>query len=162
MISREDCIAQSVFQHVEEGLRARGYPEGRVEMLEAFPYTRTEAQLDRSLVAAGFDFDDDGAQAEMGSSLKVRLYTIQFVIFGPNNTEARNIANVVKFIIDGANDDGGIVLLDIAVVPPVEMDRLLVEAVTADRQIIADPEPWQENVWITTAKIEDTYFASLV
>jgi len=161
MISREDLIAQSVYDFVEEHLRARGYSERRVEMLESFPYTRQEAQLDHSLLAAGFDFDDQGQSAEMGSDLKIRVYTIQFVIFGPNNTEARNVANVVKFIVDGANAEGGIPLRNYGVEGAPELDRLLVDGVMADRQIIADPEPWQENVWLTTAKIEDTYFASL-
>lgn len=162
MISREDLIAQSVYDYVSAGLLARDYPATRVEMLESFPYTRNDAQLTHTLVATGFDFDDDGAAAEMGSDLKVRVYTIQFYVFGLNNTEGRNVANVVKFIVDSANDDGGVPLMDYGQVPPAEIDRLEVLGVSADRQIISDPEPWQENVWATVAKIQDTYSASLV
>lgn len=162
MISREDLIAQSLYDYVEAGLRGRGYPETRVLMLEAFPYTLNEQQNGRTMLAVGFDFDDQGVAAEMGSDLKERVYTVQFVIYGPTNTEARNVANVVKFIIEGANTAGGVPLMDIGQVPPVEIDRIEVEGVNADRQIIGDPEPWQENVWTTTAKLLDVYFASLV
>lgn len=161
MISREDLIAQSTWDYVEAHLRDRGYPERRVAMVEAFPWSY-DGELDRTLVAAGFDFDDQGEQAEMGSDLKVRVYTIQFWVFAPTQTEARNVANVIKFIVDGATTEGGIPLRDYGVDGAPEVDRLEVDGVSADRQVIGQPEPWQENVYATVAKLRDTYYASLV
>jgi hypothetical protein len=33
--------------------------------------------------------------------------------------------------------------------------------VSADRQPIADPKPWEENVWLVTVKVDDEYSAAL-
>ena len=115
--------------------------------------------MDTNLICTGFDFDDEGEQAEMGSSLKTRLYTIEFWVFGQTATYARNLANAVKFGLDA---EGTIPLLDIAQVPPVEIDKLIVEGTSVDRQTIVDPEPWQRFVWTTKLVVEDTYFANLV
>ena len=95
----------------------------------------------------------------MGSSLKTRLYNIEFWVFGQTATYARNLANAVKFGLDA---EGTIPLLDIAQVPPVEIDKLIVEGTSVDRQTIVDPEPWQRFVWTTKLVVEDTYFANLV
>lgn len=133
----------------------RGYDEDRVSFVDDWPAEGVE--LTRNLVAAGFNFDDDGALAELGSSLTRRIYTIEFWVFGLTDTYARNLANVLKFALDV---DGTIPLKDES---GAEIDRLLVDGVTAHRQQAGgDPEPWQQFVWTTQVKIEDTYFASLV
>lgn len=158
MISREDCIEQSVTDYARHQIfTVRAYPADQVEMLEAFPYTREDATLDKNLIAIGFNFDDDGEPAEMGSSLTLKLYTIQFWVFGKTNTYARNLANQLKFAL---NVDGCIPLMDIGEVPPVQIDSLIVRGVSAERQIIQDPAPWQEFVWTVHLKVEDLYFAA--
>jgi len=158
MISREDLITQSVQSFARNQVfDVRGYPQDKVEFIESFPYDLT--QLDRNLIAMGFNFDDDGEQAELGSDLKRRIYTIEFWVFGLTNTYARNLANVLKFALDV---DGTIPLLDVAQTPPVEIDRLVLVGVTAHRQIFPNPAPWQQFVWTTQAKVEDTYHASAV
>jgi hypothetical protein len=43
-----------------------------------------------------------------------------------------------------------------------EIDVLAVVGVSAERQIIGDPEPFEEFVWTCTAQLEDIYYASLV
>lgn len=159
MISREDMVTQSVQTYARHQIfDVRGYSPTKVEFRESFNFQMTDA-FERNLIAFGFNFDDDGEQAEMGSSLKRRLYTIEFFIFGLTNTYARNLANVLKFALEG---EGVIPLLDISQTPPVEIDALVVEGVSAERQIVHDPEPWQEFVWTTHLRVEDTYFASLV
>lgn len=160
MITREDLIAQSVFDYVKTQIfTVRGYPSTQVEIREGFLYDLNEGALDKNIVTAGFDFDDDGTQAEMGSDLKRRVYTIEFWVFGLTDTYARNLANAIKFALDS---EGTIPLMDVAQIPPVEIDRLVVDGVNADRQIIPEPEPWQRFVWTTTVRVEDIYFASLV
>lgn len=162
MISREDLISQSVFDYAEAKMRARGYPADRVEFTDSFPYDSRDQGLTRTLVAAGFDFDDQGTPTGCGEAEITRLYTVQYIVFAPNDTEARNVANVVKFLVEAANLEGGIPLVDVNDAAKAIIDRLEVEGVSADRQIIPDAEPWQENVWTTTAKIRDTYTPFLV
>ncbi len=160
MITREDYITQSVFEYVRAQIfDVRDYPTDQVEIRESFVYELNNEVFDRNIICAGFDFDDEGEQAEMGSSLKTRRYTVEFWIFGLTDTYARNLANAVKFGLDA---EGTIPLLDISQVPPVEIDKLVVDGVNVDRQIIVDPEPWQRFVWTTTLQVEDTYFAHLV
>lgn len=158
MISREDLVTQSVQTFANQQIfDVRHYDRAKVEFVESFPYGLKE--LDRNLIATGFNFDDDGEQAEMGSDLKRRIYTIEFWVFGVTNTYARNLANVLKFALDV---QGTIPLIDVAQQPPVEIDRMLVDGVTAHRQIAPNPEPWQEFIWTTQVKVLDEYYASQV
>lgn len=160
MITREDLITQSVYDYVKRQVfDVRGYPASQVELRESFVYQLDEETFDRNIICAGFDFDDEGRQAEMGSDLKTRVYTIELWVFGLTDTYARNLANAIKFAVDV---EGTIPLMDISQDPPVEIDKLIVEGVNADRQIIPDPEPWQRFVWTTTVQVEDTYHAALV
>lgn len=160
MITREDLITQSVFDYVTNQLFVvRDYPTSQVEVREEFVYELNEEPFTKNIVCAGFDFDDEGTQAEMGSSLKARVYTIEFWVFGLTDTYARNLANAIKF---GLDSEGTVPLMDIAQTPPVEIDRLCVEGVNVDRQVIVNPEPWQRYVWTCKLQVEDVYFAHLV
>jgi hypothetical protein len=158
VITREDLIAQSVSDYGRQALRDRGYDEERVEWREAWDGLPT-GELDVNYVAAGFDFDDEGEQAELGSDLKRRLYTIQFFTFGQTHTLARNIANALKFVLER---DGTIPLLQVDQPGRPEIDRLVVDGVSAERQVLPDPEPWQRYVYTTTLRVEDCYRAALV
>lgn len=162
MISREDLIEQSVQDFLKAALTARGYSlGGDVELVETFPYHLT-GELEKNYVAVGFNFDDEGTAAELGSDLKVRQYTIQFWIFGQTKAWAKNLANVVKFAAQA--DDDRIPLKDYEADPddPPVIDYLCVNASSTERQIAPDPEPWQEFVWTTTVVVQDEYHASLV
>lgn len=156
MISREQKITQSVQDYVRAALAARGYG-GEVDFEESWEGIRRDG-LSKTTITSGFDFDDEGTQAEMGSDLKVRLYTVQFVVFGTTEVWAKNLASVIKFAID---EDGAIPLMDIEADPPVEIDRLEVVGVSTERQGAANPEPWNEHVWSCTARLQDTYHARL-
>lgn len=159
MITREDLITQSVHDYVRHQVfDVRGYPDSQVELRESFIYNLDEETFERNIICAGFDFDDEGRQAEMGSDLKTRVYTIELWVFGLTDTYARNLANAIKFAVDV---EGTIPLMDIGQDPPVEIDKLIVEGVNVDRQIITDPEPWQRFVWTARVQVEDTYHASL-
>lgn len=159
MVTREDLLEQSVMDFARARLQARGYGPPKVEWEESYPHGLKN--LDHQIVAAGFNFDDEGAQAEMGSDLMTRLYTIEFFVFGTTATFARNIANALKFALQG-DLNGTIPLLDYKVSGNPEIDRLIVEGASAHRQVITEPEPWQENVWTTTLHVRDEYFASLL
>jgi hypothetical protein len=157
MITREDLVSQSVMDHAVAGIAAQGYPPTQVAFLESFPYD-VAGPLEKNLIAAGFDFDDGGEQAELGSALKRRLYTIEFFVFGMTATWARNLAHALKFVLEG---DGRIALKDIGQPGAPIIDYLLVDAVSAQRQIITDPDPFEEFVYTTTLRVYDEYYAAI-
>jgi hypothetical protein len=159
LISREDMIQQSVMDYVRTALIERGYPEDQVELTESFDLAKLRQGLERNVVAAGFNFDDPGEEAELGSDLTRKTYTFEFFVFGLTGTYARNLANVVKFAL---TRDGRIPLKDISDPAQPVIDYLTEPAARAARQPIPDPEPWQENVWTTTCTVEDEYRAALV
>lgn len=159
-ITREDLVEQSVQDFIRRQLfDVRGYPEDQIELLDAFPYNTFRDELDKNYLALGFNFDDDGRQAELGSDLKTRSYTMEFFVFGISNVWGRNLANAIKF---AADIDGVIPLHDYGDLAKPEIDRLVVEGSRSERQAIPDPEPWQRHVWVTYVVVEDTYFARQV
>lgn len=161
MITREDMIEQSVQDYIRAKLFSpeRGYTADTVELLDAFPYDRFSGELDKSYVAVGFNFDDQGVQAELGSDLKTRRYTLEFFIFGRTAVWGRNLANVVKF---AADNDAVIPLLDYNDPAKPQFDTLTVEGTRAEKQVIGDPAPHERHVWVTSVVVEDIYRAALV
>lgn len=160
MITREQMIEQSVQDYVRRELfDERNYPEEQVELLDAFPHNRFEGPLDKNYIALGFNFDDPGRQAEMGSDLTIRNYTLEFFVFGLTPVWGRNLAHTLKF---GIENEGIIPLLDIGEIGKPQIDSLVVDAVRAEHQPISDPAPHEENIWITFVVVEDTYHARLV
>lgn len=161
MVHRETLIAQSVFDFTVAALRERGYPEEQVDFRDDFPYDVVEGTvktLERNIVAIGFDFDDPGEPAEIGSDLMRRVYTIQFWTFGLEAAYGENLAHAIKFALQA---QGSIPLRDYDQDDSPEIDDLGVTGVTSERQVVAtDPTPAQQNVWTTTLKVEDFYFAS--
>lgn len=156
-VTREDLVSQSVMDHAVAGIAARGYPASQVAFLESFPYSMP-GPLEKNLVAAGFDFDDGGEQAELGSALKRRLYTIEFYVFGMTATYARNLAHALKFTLEG---DGRIALKDVEQLGTPIIDYLIVDTVHAHRAIVPDPDPFQQFVYITTVRVFDEYYAAI-
>lgn len=157
MISREELVTQSVEDYVRAALTARGYDD-KVDFSDEFPYTLEEPPT-RPLIAAGFDFDDPGEQAEMGSDLTLRPYGIEWYVFAPSGDQAKNVANIIKFALEA---DGSIPVNDYGQAGAPVVGYLQVDGSSAARQAFVDPEPWQENVWQTTVRVIDEYFASQV
>lgn len=156
-ITREDYVAQSVDIYLKRLLAERGYGEDVVEVLDSFPHTRFKKQpLDKTYVALGFNFDDGGKAAEMGSNLRRCLYTIEFFIFGQTDHWGKNVANAVKFCL---TNDEIMPLLDIADPAKPQIDALVVISAPATRVPVNNPQPWQENCWTVQLRVEDTYVA---
>ena len=156
-ITREDYVTQSVDTYLRRLLAERGYKTDTVELIAEYPHTRfKEEKLTKTFVASGFDFDDGAKQAEMGSNIKRRLYTIEFFIFGQTGVWGKNVANAVKFSLE---HDGIIPLLDILVAERPTIDALVVVAVNAQHEPVNNPLPWQEHVWTVKLRVEDTYDA---
>lgn len=161
-ITREQKIMQSVIDHVRAALFVeRGYPEDQIDLLDGFPHEQIQngAEIEKTAIAVGFNFDDQGTSLELGSSLKRRIYTIEFFVFGTTPVWAENLAGAVKFELDR---DGTIPLKDVALEGAPEIDRMEVLGVSAERHPVPRPRPWERNVWIVTLKVADDYFAAVV
>lgn len=156
-VTREQKVEQSVQDMAEEVLREKGWSEDKLEILDSFPYSKFEGSLSKSYVAFGFNFDDEGKAAEMGSDLKTRVYTLEFFVFGRSLLEAKSIANQIKFILD---TDQIVPLKDIGEIEAPVIDSLVVVGCKAEHMVVPDPAPYQESVWLTTCRVEDTYYAS--
>jgi hypothetical protein len=156
-VTREQKVEQSVQDYATLKLRAAGWSEKKLEMLDEFPYEKFEGKLDHSYVAFGFNFDDEGAAAEMGSDLKKRIYTLEFFVFGRSPLEAKAIANQIKFALDA---DEIVPLKDIGEIDAPVIDALVVVGCKAEKMVVPDPAPYQESVWLTTCRVEDVYYSS--
>lgn len=155
MLTREQYVTESVNTFLRALLTSHGYGADQVAYLEEFPHTRfKENPLDKTYVTAGFNFDDPGKNAELGSNVKIRLYTMEFFVFGLSSTWGQNVAAAVKFNLESL---GIIPLLDISQIDRPQIDALVVLGASNQHEPIAEPLPWQENVWTVRLQVEDVY-----
>jgi hypothetical protein len=90
-------------------------------------------------------------------------HVVEFFVFGTTATWAQNVARTLQGILMG--DNGTIPLLDYETAGKPEIDRLVIgddPGPRAQREIVPDPEPWQEWVWTVRVRVQDTYDAALV
>jgi hypothetical protein len=156
-LTREDFVVQSVEEYLKTRLAARGYKkDDQFVLLDSYTGGQLESPLKKSHIAAGFDFDDGGRQAELGSSLIFRVYTIEFIVFGTTATWGRNLAQAIKFSLE---HDGLIPLVDIAQAAPHPDtgEVLVLDSVSAQRVPVKDPADYERYVWTVSLKVEDTY-----
>lgn len=162
MITREDQVEQSTQDFVKDGLTTLNYFPDVVDVRDSFPSADERSkELTKTTVAVGFNFDDGGRHVELGSDLTLRIYTIEFWVFGISQNQGRNIANVVRGILE---QGGYLIPLKAIELPdrPV-FDQLIVSderGIAVTRQLARDPRTWDRFVWTTTVKIEDTYMPS--
>lgn len=161
-VTRETLIMQSVQDYIKDVLfNQRSYDTAKTQFLDSFPYNRWRdgEQLDKNYVAVGFNFDDGGQAGELGSSLIRRNHTIEFFVFGINALWGSNLAHAVK---EAAEIDDRIPLKAVDQVGQPVIDQLLVIRSSAERQIIPDPEPFQQFIWTTHLIVQDEYMGTLV
>lgn len=158
-VTREQLVEASVFAYAQTAIfTTRGYDASDVQLVEEWDYHR-RGELDKETIAPGFDFDDPGQQAEIGSDLLRRLYTIEFVVMGTTLTWAKNLSHALKFALQ---QEQAIPLLDVTQDSNPELDRMEVLGVSSERVHLVDPEPWQRFMYAVTLRIEDVYHAALV
>lgn len=161
MITREDQVEQSVQDYVKAGLVTNGYDTSAVKVRDAFPTADERSrELTVTTVAVGFNFDDGGRHVELGSELLQRVYTIEFWVFGLSPAWGRNVANVVRAILESTYT---VPLKAIELSGQPVIDTLLVSddrGVTVTRQLAREPRVWDRFVWTTMVKVEDMYFPS--
>lgn len=161
MITREDQVEQSVSDFVKEGVAAFNY-DSVVHLRDAFPSADERAEkLEKTTIAVGFNFDDGGRHIELGSDLTLRTYTIEFWVFGLTAIQGRNVANLIRAIVEQGN-----YLIPLKAIQdpgtPV-FDQLVVSderGVTVTRQLANNPRVWDRYVWTAVVRVEDTYMPS--
>jgi hypothetical protein len=158
-ITREDMVEQSVQDWLRLQMFAvRGYPATRVELVDAFVESRFEGPLAKNYLALGFNFDDGGEPAELGSDLIRRQYTIEVWVIGLTAQEGRNLGNAVR---DSMETEGTVPLKDVTQPGSPVIDYLIVDPVRVQRQPVPQPKPWQEFLWIVSVPVLDEYHARL-
>lgn len=158
MILREDMIEQSVEDFIRAGLSGFSYDDQNVHIRDAFPTPDERAKpLDKTQLAVGFNFDDGGVPGELGSNLTRFVHTIEFWTFATNQRIGKQLANVIKHMLWGAQV---VPLLDYndPADPPPQMDALVVLRCQVARQVNTSTRPWDQWVWTTTVRLEDTYY----
>lgn len=158
-ITREDMVEQSVQDFLRSELfSVRGYPTDRVELMDAFRPSLFEemSTLDKTYLALGFNFDDGGKHAELGSTLMQRVYTVEVWVIAQTPEAGRNLANAAREAVDHA---GAIPLKDLTQPGEPVIDALILERARVERQPVPDPKPWQENIFIVYIALEDIYYA---
>lgn len=161
MITREDMIEQSIQDYVKDKLTGMGYDATVVQVRDAFPGLDERAtQMEVSQLAIGFNFDNGGRPIEMGSDLTMFIHTVELWVFGMDPDTGRNIANTVRRIL--YSDERLVPLKDVSQDGDPVIDQLIVDTAAVQRQIARDPRPWDMYVWTVTAKVEDTYYPSLL
>lgn len=158
-VNRQYKVETSVQAYARVKLDDAGWGTDRLSFMEEFPYEDFEGDLTKSNYCAfGFNFDDQGVPAELGSPLRRRIYTLEFFVFGVDELNAKSIANELKFAVDV---DEMIPLLDVGEVNPEVIDRLLVRGASAAKVLVNDPRPHERHVWLTTVRIEDEYMPEI-
>lgn len=163
MITREDLVEQSATDFIRQGLVTLGYPPEKVNVREMFPTLDERAtEMEVTQLAVGFNFDDGGEYIELGSDLTKRVYTIEYWTFGLTPEYGKNVAHVIRAIIE--RNGRLIPLKDIRQDGDPVIDQLIVQerrGIVVQRQIPqGESRPWDQNVWTTIVKVEDIYYPS--
>lgn len=158
MIPRSQYLTQSLEAFITDQVRAAGYGADEFKILETFPHEqiRTEQDIDKTYIASGFNYTRPPRRIEMGSMLSRRPCTFEVFVFAPGNSNAgENVTGVLEEVLDRRT----IPILDVEDPLRPEIDRLDLLGVTAARQPIPRPRPWEENVHLVTLNAEDEYYA---
>jgi hypothetical protein len=158
VITREDLIEQSIQNFIRDGLTDFGYVPRIADVREAFPApAERDKELSKAQIALGFNFDDGGRLAELGSDLTEYMHTVEVWVFGRTPAEGRNIAHAIRALVLTADT---VPVIDIRDEARPVIDQLLKperQAAVVQRQVAANPRPWDRFVWTTTLKLYDTY-----
>lgn len=159
MILREDMVEQSVQDFVRLKLADFNYDGDNINIRDAFPTPEERSQpLTQTQLAVGFNFDDGGRPAELGSNLTRFVHTIQFWVFALRPRMGKNLANSIKQIVWA---EGMLPLKDISQDAQPVIDSLTILRAQVAHQISQSPRPWDQNVWTVAVQVEDTYYPGL-
>jgi hypothetical protein len=155
-VTREASVQQSVQDFIGDTLRAKGYPlDTEIVMRDAFEQSEfSDGTIDHEYVALGYNFDDGGRPIEAGSNLRQYRHTIEVFVIATTAARGSNLAYAIRDALEGAER---IPLKDVSQAGHPVIDVVLVDPVSAERQAIPDPDPWEEFVWLLRVPIIDEY-----
>jgi hypothetical protein len=162
-ILREELVELSVMRAITAGLPDFGYTlsgsDQDVKVREAFP-TATERgeELTMTTLAFGFNSDDGGEQAELGSNLTRQESTLVCWVFALEPAFGRRLGFSVKHIARRYGDS--IPLYDFNETPddPPKIDTLQVLRVQTRHEVNNSVRPWDRYVWTTAIVVRDIYY----
>jgi hypothetical protein len=158
-VPRAVYVEQSVQTFIRASVLSRGFPETQIEFRDDFEQRTLEAekQLTKDYVAMGFNFDEGGRSLEMGSDLTEYEHHIEIFVIAQAADRGRALAYAIREDLEAA---AAVPLLDILQSPPPQFDTMIVSTVKVERQVTADPLPWQEFAWLVTLVISDEFYPS--
>ncbi|GAC1522454.1 MAG: hypothetical protein NVS3B1_07840 [Marmoricola sp.] len=158
-IERRDKAEQSAQDYLRSFLfTTKGYSPGEVVLVDSFPYDQFKSKLTTNYIASGFNFDDGGKVAELGSDFTRRIYTMEFFVFGKSNTWGRNLANTIEAAFE---PNGTVPIKDIGNTGLPTGETMLVESSMAQKVVVRDPRPWEYFLHLARVKMLDEYYAGL-
>lgn len=156
MVTREQLIQQSVQEYAKDRIfNVQGQPTSKIDVMDSFADTEFEGPLTKNILTAGFNFDDQGTQGELGSDLTRRVYTIEWFVFAISATWGENLAHGLKFALE---DDKVIPLLNVTEDGNPQIDALEVIGVSAETVPVPEPQPWEDHVYRVVIQVQDEYF----
>lgn len=173
---REELVEASVMRVIASGLADYGLikqvdgfvgDKPNVVLREAFPTPdeRGEELLANTL-AFGFNSDDGGVAAELGTTLTKYVHTQVAWVFGLDMAFSRKVAQVVKHIVRRGQGEWGtpdtIPLLDFNADPenPPQIDLLMVLSAHTEHQGNTSVRPWDRYLYTCTVEVQDIYYVT--
>lgn len=171
MLIREELVEASVMRAITTGLPNYQYTlttdgndpaTGNVYVREAFPtLDEREQELKVTTLAFGFNIDDGGTPAEMGSNLTAYVHTLVCWTFAIEPRFGRRLAHTIKNLVRVSND--WIPLYDFNQANGSEapqIDTLNVMQAQTRHEVNNSPRPWDRYVWTTAVAVRDIYYPS--
>lgn len=159
---REELVEASVMRAITQGLPDYGYTlangndpaSGNVYVREAFPTPdeRTE-ELKVTTLAFGFNIDDGGQAAELGSNLTRYVHTLICWVFATEPKFGRRLAHIVKSVVRRNLDV--LPLYDFNADGDPQIDTLFVMKAQTRHEVNQSPRPWDRYVWTTAVSVQD-------
>lgn len=163
MILREQLVKFSLIQLITERLPDFGYvltgAGQNVEVRQSFPTpTERTEELKITTLAFGFDIDDGGVPAELGSTLTKYVHTLTAWVFATEPEFGEQVASSIKHIMRRADD--AVPIYDYNQESNPQIDTDMIESVQTQHQANNSPRPWDQYVWTTAIKIQDYYYVT--
>lgn len=158
---REEMVEASVLRAITAGITDYGAVvtggSPNLAIREAFPTPDERAgELNITTLAFGFNIDDGGEPAEMGSTLTRYTHTLVCWTFAIEPRFGRHIAQAIMHVARRNNDI--IPLLDFSQDGDPVIDGLNVMKVQVRHQVNQSPRPWDRYVWTTSISVRDTAY----
>jgi hypothetical protein len=164
-IIREELVELSVMRCITTGLPSFGYtltqdptvPDG-VYVRPAFPTATERAEeLTITTLAFGFNIDDGGEPAEMGSTLTKYVHTLTCWVFAMEPNFGYRLGHTIKHIVRQSGNAGdAIPIYDFNVQPDSpQIDTDIVMKVQTRHEVNNSPRPWDRFVWTTSIAVQD-------